>query len=93
MKGLTAGIIYTFLGIFMGLSQAISLPFKYQSLVAWGTGTLSCGFWYLLTILIYMVLMIFIMAVALKCYKARKREDVLPSKHIFAEKYYSRDQD
>ena len=90
MKGLTAGIIYAFLGIFMTLSQVVSLPFKSPS-IAWGTGTLSCGFWYLLTILIYMVLVVFIAALVLKCYKARKREDVLPSEHFFAERYYSRD--
>ena len=90
MKGLTAGIIYAFLGMFMVLSQVVALPFKSPS-IPWGTGTLSCGFWYLLTILIYMVLVIFIAALILKYYKARKREDVLPSEHIFAERYYSRE--
>ena len=28
MKGLTAGIIHAFLGMFMALSQVVSLPFK-----------------------------------------------------------------
>ena len=90
MKGLVAGFLYAFLGIFMTLSQAVSLPFQSKSL-SWGSGTLSCGFWYLLMILIYMVLVSFITVLILKCYKARKREDVLPNEHIFAERYYSSD--
>ena len=90
MKGLVAGFLYAFLGIFMTLSQAVSLPFQSKSL-AWGSGTLSCGFWYLLMILIYMVLVSFITVLILKCYKTRKREDVLPNEHIFAERYYSSD--
>ena len=47
MKGLVAGILYGLLGLFMMLSGVISLPFKMKSL-GWGTGTLSCGFWYCL---------------------------------------------
>ena len=44
MKGLVVGIFYGLSGLFVLVSQAISLPFKAQSL-AWGTDTLSCGFW------------------------------------------------
>ena len=90
MKGLVAGILYGLLGLFMMLSGVISLPFKMKSL-GWGTGTLSCGFWYLLMMSIYMVIVITISALVMKQYQMRKREDVLPNEHIFAERYYSRD--
>ena len=90
MKGLVAGILYGLLGLFMMLSRAISLPFKLESL-GWGTGTLSCGFWYLLMMSIYMVIVIMILALVMKQYQMRTREDVLPNEHIFAERYYSRD--
>lgn len=38
-----------FIGIFMMLSQEILLPFSLE----WGTGTLSCGFWYLMILIIF----------------------------------------
>ena len=89
MKGLVAGIIYSFIGIFMVLSQEIVLVFKMKSL-EWGTGTLSCGFWYLLTVLIFLSIVIAVIVVVMRWYKKRKREDVLPNEQIFAERYYSR---
>ena len=89
MKGLVAGILYGLLALFMVFSQVISSLFKMKS-VAWGTGTLSCGFWYLLTIVVFMVAMIIAFVLVAKWYKKRKREDVLPNEHIFAERYYSK---
>ena len=89
MKGLVAGIIYSFIGIFMVLSQEIVLVFKMKSL-EWGTGTLSCGFWYLLTVLIFLSIVMAASFVVMRWYKKRKREDVLPNEQIFAEQYYSR---
>ena len=84
MKGMVAGIAYGLGSLFMALSQAISLPFRSKS-IAWSTGALSCSFWYLLTILVYMFIVSIGFAVAAKWYKRRKREDVLPNEHIFAE--------
>ena len=90
MKGLVAGIFYALLGFFVMLSQGLLLLFKMTSL-EWGTGTLSCGFWYLLTLLIYLLIMMAASVVVMRCYKKRKREDVLPNEQIFAERYYSKD--
>jgi hypothetical protein len=90
MKGLVVGIFYGLSGLFVLVSQALSLPFKAQSL-AWGIDTLSCGFWYLTTRMSCTVIIIVIVAVVMRCYKTRKREDLLPNEHIFAEAYYSRD--
>ena len=89
MKGLVAGIIYALLGFFVMLSQGLLLPFKMTSL-EWGTGTLSCGFWYILTLLIYLLIMMSASVVVMRWYKKRKREDVLPNEQIFAERYYSK---
>ena len=89
MKGLVAGIFYGLLGFFMMLSQGLLLPFKMTSL-EWGTGTLHCGFWYVLMLLIYLLIMMAASVVVMRWYKKRKREDVLPNEQIFAERYYSR---
>ena len=89
MKGLVAGIIYGLLAIFMMLSRGVLQPFKSESL-DWGTGILSCGFWYLLTLLIYLVIVMAATVVVMRWYKKRKREDVLPNEQIFAERYYSK---
>ena len=89
MKGLVAGIFYGLVGFFMMLSQGLLLPFTMTSL-EWGTGTLSCGFWYLLTLLIYLLIMMGASVIVMRWYKKRKREDVLPNEQIFAERYYSR---
>ena len=89
MKGLVVGIAYGFITLFIAFSHALSLLFKLKS-IAWSTGTLSCSFWYLLTTLVYMFIVLTGFAVAAKWYKKRKREDVLPNEHIFAEEYYSK---
>ena len=90
IKGLVFGICYGLGGLFTLLSQALVLPFKAESF-KWETGTLSCGFWYLLTRLAYLVIAIIAAALVMRCYKRRKREDLLPNEHVFAEAYYSRD--
>jgi peptide/histidine transporter 3/4 len=89
MKGLVAGILYGLLGFFMMFSQGLLLPFTMTSL-EWGMGTLSCGFWYLLTLLIYLLIVMAALVIVMRWYKKRKREDVLPNEQIFAERYYSR---
>ena len=89
MKGLVAGIIYGLLAFFMILSQVVLLPFTMRSL-EWGRGTLSCGIWYLLTLLIYLVIVMAATVIMMRWYKRRKREDILPNEQIFAERYYSR---
>ena len=56
---------------------------------AWGTGIISCEFWLLLLILVVLIISIALFCGIVKWYKKRKREDVLPNEHIFAEKYYT----
>ena len=89
MKGLVAGIIYGLVTPFLALAKAKSLLFKLKSF-AWSTRALSCSFWYLLTTLVYMFIVLIGFAVVARWYKRRKREDVLPNEHIFAEEYYSK---
>ena len=89
MKGLVAGIIYGLVALFLMLSRGLLLPFKMTSL-EWGTGTLSCGFWYILMILIYLLIVMVASVVVMRWYKKRKRKDVLPNEQIFAERYYSK---
>ena len=76
--------------LFVG--YGISEPFT-QHLINWDTGTISCGFWYLLSIGLLMVIHTAILLILMKYYKRRKREDVLPNEHIFAERYYDKDTD
>ena len=90
MKGVAAGICFLSVGLFLPLSSTVHLIFENVSFT-WGTGIISCGFWFFVTkisllVAAFIVYIIYI----LKCYKKRKREDVLPNEHIFAERYYSR---
>ena len=89
MKGLMAGITYGLLGVFIAFDNTTSLPFIMKS-SRWGTRTISCGFWYCLTKLLFLIL-IAILSLVARWYKLRKREDVLPNEQIFAERYYSKD--
>ena len=88
MKGLAVGIVYTFLAIYISAFSAIQQIFEKPSLT-WGTGVISCGFWYLVTTISLLAITIIILFIAMKFYKKRKREDVLPNEQIFAERYYS----
>ena len=91
MKGLLAGCYYACLELFVALDHASSLPFT-TNLFNWTTGTIySCGFWYFQTKIILMVIAVFLCLLTFKFCKKRKREDVLPNEHIFAERYYSSD--
>ena len=89
MKGLMVGFTLTFLTFFSPTFNAIQKIFEAKQL-SWGTGVISCGFWYFITKLSALLISVFIFGIIMfKCYKERKREDVLPNDHIFAEQYYS----
>ena len=89
MKGLIAGTYFCFLGVCMMLDYCLSQLFK-TKLHIWETKTtFSCGFWYLMTKIILIIIATFMTTVIIKYHKKRKREDVLPNEHIFAEQYYS----
>ena len=90
MKGLLLGSIYGMALILVGLFQLLAIPFSIKSVI-WGVGTLSCEFWYQLTLLLLLLALLTIFVLIVKWYKRRKREDVLPNEHIFAERYYSRE--
>lgn len=90
MRGLIMGMVYCALTLFAGLGMGINVPFTKQS-SSWGTGIISCGFWYAVLLLMVEVLVGFMLIAMKRWYKKRKREDVLPNEHIFAERYYDRD--
>jgi peptide/histidine transporter 3/4 len=92
MRGLIFGWAHGNCAIFILVGYGISELFT-RHLINWDTGTISCGFWYLLLIGLLMVIHIAALSILIKHYKRRKREDVLPNEHIFAERYYDRDTD
>ena len=89
MRGLLFGAMYGSVMLYSVLGYGIMQPFTKQS-TAWGTGIISCDFWYLLVILLILLLGSTMLFFLMKWYKNRKREDVLPNEQIFAERYYSR---
>ena len=89
MRGLVMGSLYGLFFLLSIVGIAISLPFT-SNLSVWGTGIISCGFWHSLTILIIGGAVSVLYVLILKWYKGRKREDVLPNEHIFAERYYEK---
>ena len=90
MKGLIIGLLYS---LAMFFATAIGLPslllFKHK-LSTWGTGTISCGFWYALLVIVVELFICAALLLFMRWYKNRKREDVLPNEHFFAERYYSK---
>ena len=88
MKGVVSGIFYGTLLVFRMLSNGLPQIFGIR-LTTWKSGIkFSCEFWYLQTKVIFLVIVGSVLLVLLKYYKKRKREDVLPNEHIFAERYY-----
>ena len=90
MKGLLAGCSYGFVAIFASFNYGLISVFKIKFHVWEKKAMLSCEFWYLLTKIIPGIIILLLSIVAFKCYKKRKREDILPNEHIFAEQYYSK---
>ena len=89
MKGLAVGILVFSMGTFIALFTSVDYIFNITSLT-WATGVISCEFWYFIVkIFLLVILLLTSIVVVLKYYKNRKREDVLPNEHIFAERYYS----
>ena len=88
MRGLTVGAVYGMMFIFTMIGYGIYWPFTQH--FSWATGTIiSCEFWYLFLLLLVMIIFSVLLLVTGRWYKNRKREDVLPNEHIFAERYYS----
>ena len=89
MKGLMAGVMYCSVLVSIGIWLALSIPF-HQKWSAWNTSIISCGFWYVLMLVIIQISIFIILTVLTLWYKRRRREDVLPNEHFFAERYYSK---
>ena len=90
MKGLLAGCSYGMITIFASFNYGLVSIFKINFHVWEKQTILICEFWYLLTKIIPGIILLLLLILALKCYKKRKREDILPNEHIFAEQYYSK---
>ena len=89
MKGLMIGLCYYFVLLSIGAWIGITIPFsQYSSL--WGSGIISCGFWFLLLAGVLQMINFFTLLILKVRYKKRKREDVLPNEHVFAEDFYSK---
>ena len=87
MRGVIMGTTYGLIALLDALGRAVNIPFA----KAHHTGVVSIGFWHGLLLLITEIVVGSIQIVAWKLYKKRKREDVLPNEHIFAERYYGTD--
>ena len=88
MRGLIVGAGYGSVFVFAMIGYGIYWPFTHQS-STWATGMYSREFWYLLFVLLTSLFISGILVVVGRWYKQRKREDVLPNEHIFAERYYA----
>ena len=88
MKGLIIGTVYGSVLIIALIGYGITEPFT-RHMITWSTGVISCGFWYLLLVIIVLIFNSTLLLILGKVYKNRKREDVLPNEQIFAERYYS----
>ncbi len=91
MKGVIIGAQYSLVSIFSIATVVVAtctVTFK-KDLSSLGKGTIGCEFWYALLIIAAYLSLLVILAWMVKQYKMRKREDLLPNEHFFAERYYS----
>ena len=89
MRGLMIGAAYGIMFIFTMIAFGTYWPFTQH--FSWGTGIISCEFWYLLSVLLVLITFSGLLLAVGRWYKNRKREDVLPNEHIFAERYYTQE--
>lgn len=90
MKGIILGVSYGSTFIFSVILALIMWPFKTR-VSSWGSGVISCGFWFNMLILLIQLLVSLILVPLIRWYKQRKREDLLPNEHYYAECYYSKE--
>ena len=88
MKGIFVGIFFSIFSVFMALGVVVFIPFVLD-LAVLKNAILSCGFWCFLSEAIVISIGLLLSIGVVKWYKKRRREDVLPNEHIFAERYYS----
>ena len=90
MRGLMFGVMFGSSSLFTLIGYGLTQPLR-GKLIVWGTGTISCEFWYLLLNTIFLGIVGTSFTILGKLYTRRKREDVLPNEQIFAERYYATD--
>ena len=88
IKGLMIGMTCCFLSVSSAIWFMLSIPFTIN-LNIWGSGIISCGFWFSLIIAMILICICPVLIILTRWYKKRRRQDVLPNEHIFAERYYS----
>ena len=88
IKGVTIGVTYCSVLVSIAIWTALSIPF-HQKWSAWSRNKISCGFWYTLMLVIIQMCIFMILTILTLWYKRRRRQDVLPNEHFFAERYYS----
>ena len=91
MKGVIIGAQFTLISVCIIPLVVIiaAVVFYKKDLSSLGTGIIGCEFWYALLIIVACLSLFVILAWMVKRYKMRKREDLLPNEHFFAERYYS----
>ena len=100
LEFISAQVPYSMRGVILGiaicsviatpvLNIAIIIPFQQKESI-WGTGVISCGFWYALMHIVLCTIGCIVNVITKVRYKLRKREDVLPNEQIYAERYYSK---
>ena len=88
MKGIILGVAVCSVVSSIEFNIAILKPLQHKMSI-W-TGIISCGFWYVLVHMVSCTIGCIATTIITKHYTKRKREDVLPNKHIFAEWYYDK---
>ena len=89
MKGLTVGVTFSSVYLSGAVLLILSIPFTNRALSYTPGPVTSCGFWYGLLLTIVETTICIILIILTRWYKKRRRQDVLPNEHIFAERYYS----
>ena len=91
MRGTLFGMLFSTISIIFLVPGVAVIAVFLQHFTFWSTKTVSCGFWYILIVIIIYSIGLAVFLYLKKRYKMRKREDVLPNEHIFAERYYSQE--
>ena len=88
-RGIIIGATYCTFFISSGVWFVLLIPFTKNSSV-WGTRTINCGFWLSLILAIIHICICLFLIILARWYKTRRKQDVLPNQHKFAEDYYSK---
>ena len=88
-RGIIIGATYCTFLLSSGVWFVLLIPFTKNSSV-WGTRTINCGFWLSLILAIIHICICLFLIILARWYKKRRRQDVLPNEHIFAENYYTK---